>query len=527
MKKNNKIINIYSKSSLYIVNKLLTNLDRDKHSPTYGSFDRNHWHYKIRDFSSSILQQSSLSLALVYANNFQGNKYFNNEKVKELAIAGIIYWTKIQHNNGSFSEYWHNEKSIPATAFTLSAICETCTILKIKNKKVFKCIRKATNFLIKNCEDGALNQEMTSITAIAHSGELLSDELIKIKAQKKFDSLLSKQDSEGWFSEYCGVDIGYLTVTLDYLIRYFNITNNKKAITSATNIIEFIKYFVHPDNTIGGEYGTRNTEYFLPYGFEFMQRFNPIAGRIIKKIMTNINNNNSNLCFDERYYLHYVSHSFIKSAIIYTNQHSKVLLPFETSFEKYFSNGMIFIKSTEHYYLIYSLMKSGVFKIMGKDGLNYHNDVCYRIKYKNDVFTSEWPNKNQTQIKNGKVSVKSKFLKKSFFVQTPLKQTLLKIVSYFFGKKMIRIAKKRMIYDGGSSEGFHFQRSITLYESSISVEDIINVGNKSVKAYKINELCMRHSASSRLFQFNSLNNKTIPKSYLVSGVIRINERINY
>ena len=38
------------------VARILTQMDRDPQSPTFGCFDRNYWHYKIRDYPSSILQ---------------------------------------------------------------------------------------------------------------------------------------------------------------------------------------------------------------------------------------------------------------------------------------------------------------------------------------------------------------------------------------------------------------------------------------------------------------------------------------
>jgi hypothetical protein len=45
---------------------LLTLQDRNRHSPTYGSFDRNHWHYRIVDFPSGMAQELVLPLALAW-----------------------------------------------------------------------------------------------------------------------------------------------------------------------------------------------------------------------------------------------------------------------------------------------------------------------------------------------------------------------------------------------------------------------------------------------------------------------------
>ena len=42
--------------------RVITQMDRDPDSLTFGCFDRNYWHYKIRDFPSSILQQGVFTL---------------------------------------------------------------------------------------------------------------------------------------------------------------------------------------------------------------------------------------------------------------------------------------------------------------------------------------------------------------------------------------------------------------------------------------------------------------------------------
>jgi len=108
--------------------RVLTNLDRDPHSPTFGSFDRNHWHYRIRPFSSAVLQQASLMLVHCYNTPFESNSYYNDDRIKRWAIASLDYWAKIQNRDGSFDEYWKGEGSFPATAFSTFAATE-CYLL--------------------------------------------------------------------------------------------------------------------------------------------------------------------------------------------------------------------------------------------------------------------------------------------------------------------------------------------------------------------------------------------------------------
>ncbi len=82
--------NPYIPIVLTIVPRLLSNLDRDPQSPTYGCFDRNHWLLKIRPFASAVVQQGCLTLALVQRNNFDGNIYFGNRTIKELYKYAVI-----------------------------------------------------------------------------------------------------------------------------------------------------------------------------------------------------------------------------------------------------------------------------------------------------------------------------------------------------------------------------------------------------------------------------------------------------
>ena len=57
---------LFAQEALAQIPKILTLLDRNIHSPTYGCFDRNFWHYKIIDFPSGMAQEFVLPLTLAY-----------------------------------------------------------------------------------------------------------------------------------------------------------------------------------------------------------------------------------------------------------------------------------------------------------------------------------------------------------------------------------------------------------------------------------------------------------------------------
>ena len=264
----------YHKFVLHIIPRILTNLDRDEDSPTYGCMDRNFWHYKVHDYSSALLQQSMITLALIYKKDFYSNPYYGKEIIKNYAIACLDFCTQIQHKDGSFDEYWAGERSIPSTAFTLYAICETSEILGYLPERLIICIKNAVEFLEKHTETGALNQEVASVTAIRYASGILDEGHSKEIAERKFCSLLEKQKKEGWFEEYNGLDVGYLTVNLDYMVRYYELSKDERALSSAKKMLEIIKFFVHPDGSLGGE-----------YLYQKYQIFHAIRHRIPEKLL--------------------------------------------------------------------------------------------------------------------------------------------------------------------------------------------------------------------------------------------------
>src|SRR4029078_21578 len=64
---------LFGRAALDLIPKILTLQDRNAHSPTYGCFDRNFWHYKIIDFPSGILQEAVCVPALGDSLSAAGN----------------------------------------------------------------------------------------------------------------------------------------------------------------------------------------------------------------------------------------------------------------------------------------------------------------------------------------------------------------------------------------------------------------------------------------------------------------------
>ena len=292
---------------------------------------------------------------------------------------------------------------------------------------------------------------------------------------------------------------------------FYKLSGREEALDSCKKIIDFLQYFVHPDGTTGGEYGTRNTEYFLPAGFEIMSQFYPLASRIVEKLMSNINREYLNLAISERYILHYVTPSFIMALILYEQRkkeikESGVELPYEKEFSKFFSESQMYIYSNKNYYFISNLSKGGVYKVFSKNNTGYARDCGYRIEQKNKFLITEVvTTDNRVQMEDGTIDVEGLFGMNKFRVMTPFKQFVLILLSTIFGSKIKKIAKNMLIFSNKKSD-VKFSRKFIFKDSSIIISDRIFSENVVKDMVLVDKLSMRHTDSSRFFQLNELDN---------------------
>ena len=294
---------IYLKEILNQMPRILSLQNRNKLSKTYGCFDRNYWQYQTKDISFTSLQEGTLTLALIY--NTKNTIYFKNKKILEWIKAGIDFWQKLQKKDGSFDSVYPNEKSIVATAFSSYAISETLLKLNIRGNVIDNLI-KACNWLKDKHEFRVQNQEAGTVIAFYNCYLLTKKEWLKEEAEKRIRRLEELQ-IEGWFLEYGGADIGYLTLTISYLANYYKKSKDKTAKRILNKAIDFLY-----ENL--GSIGTRNTKYLMPFGIEIMagenKKARDIAGYIrTKTIYQEIP---APYCFDDQYLIHF-SHDWLQA----------------------------------------------------------------------------------------------------------------------------------------------------------------------------------------------------------------------
>lgn len=482
--------------------RLLTQLDRDPLSPTFGCFDRNFWHYKIRDFPSFVLQQNTLSLALLYKGQFKGNFCYNNPKILSFIKGGIDFWCKYQHKSGGFDEYWPNEDGYPPLVFSFFSTAKSYRGLKLDDKRVALCLEKAYHRWLKHEEKEASNQEIAGLAAVYEYYLIKKSPDILKNFNTRLNKLLKRQVKEGWFPEYGGADIGYSSVSLFYLVHLAATSNNKNILRAANSLVSFLKYFIHPDGTCGGEYGSRNTEYFLLGSLPFLAKKHKDALEILIKIKKDLNS------FDDRYLFHYIFLSYIYAFLDiqkYTIRESQIKTANNTdNFCKYFDKSGLFVKKGGNIYFIVNLKKGGTFKIFYRNELKA-NDCGYRVLQKTNCYkVTSWINdKTKIEIKKNKLKIETGFFLNKYLVPSPLKHIGLRLLAILIKNKLISPLKKLLIFQNQKTED-KFIRTINLGRNKMVIHDRLQLTQKPSCIFKVYEGSIRFVPSSNFFNRNSI-----------------------
>jgi hypothetical protein len=296
----------FAHEALAQIPKILTLCDRNPHSPTYGSFDRSFWQYKVVDFPSGMSQEFVLPLALAYGLPIPGNRYHQQPNLKTWAIAGMRYAASSSHPDGSCDDYFPFERAGGAAAFSLLACLDAYQLLECKDPELLDFFQRRADWLAHHQESGRLaNHQALIVLCLDLIGELVGSDRWDSAQRDRLNQVLSWQSSEGWFQEYEGCDPGYQTLTISCLARLYDRWEArgdthptlKAAILKAVNLAA---EFVHPDGSFGGEYTSRNTYNFFPHGFELVGRWHPAALSVNDRILAAIARGDAPCYADDR-----------------------------------------------------------------------------------------------------------------------------------------------------------------------------------------------------------------------------------
>lgn len=492
--------------------RILTQICRDPDSSEYGSCDRNWWHYKIRDFSSIILQQTGYTL-------FCASKlpeYKNQQHaLRELAKASCIFWNEQAVKFRAFEEYYPWEEGYPPVAFSTLAVCKLVFENVVSLDSVLPGLKKATKQLMRRFEAKASNQQLAGTAALCWV-KRIAPELVDNNA---FEAIVSKildsQVKEGWFPEYGGPDLGYLSVSIDCLWDAFDATSDSRFLNSAKRALEFINIFSDLPSPGLGMHNARNTDYVVPYGItRFLddEESREIAFNVFVKYFGNTEEHFL-AAIDDRYYSHYYGYSMyralnqLNSLEILANTNSPATLKSVFLRE---SGYCIHYEEATNTNAIVSCNKGGIIT-MWFDGVRA-SDYGWNVQNKNISLVSHWWESfwEMRSIENG-LEVKGYLTPYKENRSTPLKHALLRTASFLLGYRLINILKEKLIFKAKTKKSYSFARQIKWVNDIVTIEDTIQIpSNSDVK--RAPRSSKRHVASA--------------DSYHIEDMVRVDPRIS-
>ena len=377
---------------------ILSQLDRDPFSKTAGSFDRLHWGWKMKDYPDATLQRLAYPLTDYYYSI--ENTICGEETFLAWIVKSLNYLKKIQHSDGSFDQAFPNEHSHGATAFLLFDIVRTYQLIQDKVAKetseaIIESMRKMGDYLIKHDEKhGFISNHLSGAAAgLQVLYNATGDDKYRNRAKFYINRVLSQQSPEGWYMEYAGADPGYQTLAIYYLANYYLETKDKILQESLKKAIDFVCYFVHPDGSFGGEYGSRNTEIFYPGGFALVQDEIPMAKSVLHYMIDQIEAGNTvNLNCIDIGNLAPLLNNYLEVILRYKARSSERCcdIPhFQPPFTREFKDAGLVVYNGESNYAIIGVSKGGVIKEFDKkQGTKLRDDCGYIGQLKNGALVS-------------------------------------------------------------------------------------------------------------------------------------------
>lgn len=489
------------------VARILTQMDRDPDSPTFGCFDRNYWHYKIRDFPSSLLQQGVFTIEAIRQGYISSIP--SSPKIEDWSVGAINALARQIDHQGRVNEYYPFEASYPGAAFALYAACRVLfdwqqnapQLVDLVDKSALKRLAK---HLGKRQEIQASNQQAAGLAGLALAVKLKLISPNEANLEKLATELFESQHTEGWFDEYGGPDFGYLTVTIDALMDYFDATSDRRALIAIDKAVIFLAQLVGPDSCLPSTLNSRNTDYVVPYGLVRSAARNPIAAWLVETLFNNIDSPSSFLwATDDRYHLHYIFASVVRSLPYLEGMRNPKPLILQKSTWLSDCGYWIYRNSNAEWTAYVAAKKGGLVRIHRKNGTPTV-DYGWRIYKNNSIWTSNWWSSNWeiTQQENT-ILIRGLCQKTKFHVGTPAKHMILRILAFLLRNKLIPLLKKAMIFQPGKVNGAAFEREIKISDLELKISDKIGTF-PGAKAFPSPRQNLRHVASADSFSREEL-----------------------
>jgi hypothetical protein len=453
--------------------RFLAQIDRDPDSPTYGSADRGFWMYRLHDFDSGVLQQAGLTLAclvrLAEKGDLDGARHARPEHApywRELARAVNERTVTRLAGRGRLDEYYPGEQSLPGTVFACYAALKSALLLEQQEILRAPGLEHAALEMLQLRPSPAANQDTAAAAFLALYA--------RARAWREHDAqaTVSRLVGDGRFEEYGGLDVGYATVTLNYLAAMHD-DGSHPTEGAVRALSSLLADFVGPAGNLGGEYASRSTTYFLPFGFTIAADVEPSlasslaaldVGRIFEKL-------------DDRYLMHYCLPSLGLATLKLTTMDPPIVAtrtqrdrgPWRRKDHRALG---VYVCRRADVAVFIGLDKGGVVQIDGPNRTDI--DAGYRLRrgdavYASGVLAPAFEGSVEETETTTTIRVRIGFRRYRPLVAGPVKTVALRTL-WFGGRRLNAYFKKRLIADAEVLDGRTLDRTIRIDLEAMTVE---------------------------------------------------------
>jgi len=482
--------------------RLLGSLDREPLSPTWGSFDRDHWAWKFRDFPINMLQAGVLPLAWLWRTPVSGNPWAANGQVFRWIEAALEVVLRRQRRNGAFDTVGPNTQDHGVTL-------AQCYILLAARRllgddcpagladRIAEAVRRGLGFAARSTEDYAFINNHQALFALTwlRAGEQLGEAAYRDRADEVLAGILRRQSPDGWYAEYGGADPGYESLGLQHLAEFERERPGTELSRSIDRALEFLAHCVQPDGSIGGGYGSRHTVQWYPAGFELLAARSPVAASIAgfirprlpqAPVVTPQTVDTHNLPL--------LMYSYcLAAAALGSARNSAAASPLPCQRElppKHYPDAGLVVTSTPAYHAICGLKKGGVITVVSRQtGALAYEDAGYVVeagRRGGRRWSSAFQGLTESSTLTGLVATtRARFGLAERPVLTPSKFVLLRVLNLtVFRSRVLGAIIRRMIIaqliSGRRPGRLVLDRQVTFGDDEVTIRDTLGGGSPDV-----------------------------------------------
>lgn len=248
------------------VGRILSQIDTDPLSPTFGCAHLAYWRDKTSDVADTRMQEVIFPLALLYTGAGAHSPWKSNERLLETIVMLMKFWSRNQYRDGSFDEWYKGERAFAAASFSTHAAARTlCVMDGVLPEEVVmlarNALRKAADWLARRNDLFKTNHQAVGVAALAWAAEALGEQKYHDHARRKLASIIRIQTAEGWFPEVGHMDIGYTYLTAEFAAMAMEVMDDWTHVDHFRRAFDFACDWTHPDLGIGEEYGVCHNQY--------------------------------------------------------------------------------------------------------------------------------------------------------------------------------------------------------------------------------------------------------------------------